>query len=468
MTKIITHNRFFNLDEIAAIALLDIFYLDGEFEVIRTRDEDILNKYKADSEAFVIDVGFKYDEKMKNFDHHQKELTKVWSDGTPYSSCGLIWEFLKNEGALKSIPNNTKLKLESNFIKRVDAQDNGIKYFNEMNFVNLMNTNHHDDKFIDRLFNTALRQVTKVINITIDNINKNKKDIFCTNQPINGFMDSVTSFALLKNFAFNYEYKYNIEKDLISFDFINLKNNPEKFILDFKNNKFIQELDSESNVYNVDGFMTNFVWDFMKERGLFSQKMNNDTVLLMENAIINKFSFNEPFTEASHVAMFENSQYDHLKACRVMDRLVINLFQQVKNIHKNNKKIDKAIKQSENIDGVVFFKENIKSAVNRVSHMTDDKQLVIIPRDKKSWKIQIVPAKRKEQNEISMPSKWCGLKGDSLKKRSGIDGLIFCHKSGFMCMFEGSKEDAIKFAQKIIEMEKPKPKIKTKRRNRFN
>ena len=61
MFNIITHSRFFNLDEVAAIALLDIFLLNGKYNLIRTRDEKILQKHQADINSYVIDVGFKFE-----------------------------------------------------------------------------------------------------------------------------------------------------------------------------------------------------------------------------------------------------------------------------------------------------------------------------------------------------------------------------------------------------------------------
>ena len=49
-----------------------------------------------------------------------------------------------------------------------------------------------------------------------------------------------------------------------------------------------------------------------------------------------------------------------------------------------------------------------------------------------------------------MPKKWCGLGEYKIKQASGINGLIFCHKEGFMCIFEGSIEETIKLVEKYI------------------
>ena len=49
-----------------------------------------------------------------------------------------------------------------------------------------------------------------------------------------------------------------------------------------------------------------------------------------------------------------------------------------------------------------------------------------------------------------MPQQWRGLSGNELNNISGLENLIFCHKSGYMCMLNGSKEDAISIAKKIL------------------
>lgn len=57
MFKVITHSQQFHLDELMAVALLDIYVFNGQkFEIIRTRDKDIVAKGQADSQTFVIDI----------------------------------------------------------------------------------------------------------------------------------------------------------------------------------------------------------------------------------------------------------------------------------------------------------------------------------------------------------------------------------------------------------------------------
>lgn len=123
--KFVTHSQAFHLDEVFALALLDIFIFKGNFELIRTRDAGTLNKYKSDSTAYVVDVGFEYNPEMLNFDHHQKGFSV---DGdSKVSSCGLIWKHIKDSNLLNSVMNKeTSDMIEERLISIVDAHDNGV------------------------------------------------------------------------------------------------------------------------------------------------------------------------------------------------------------------------------------------------------------------------------------------------------------------------------------------------------
>ena len=66
---LITHNGSFHTDDIFACATLSLMLeKKGEkFEIIRTRDEEIIK-----TGDYVFDVGGVYDEEGNRFDHHQK------------------------------------------------------------------------------------------------------------------------------------------------------------------------------------------------------------------------------------------------------------------------------------------------------------------------------------------------------------------------------------------------------------
>lgn len=160
INAIVTHSGSFHADEIAAITLLSQFYLDRPIQVvdhllkneiisivngtinlesssegdvipvIRTRDKEILDAALAAPETFVIDVGGTFEAQARNFDHHQRSMTKKWEDGTPFSSAGLIWEWLKNKGVLhQHLDEEVLMLLENRLIIPLDSTDNGLKVF---------------------------------------------------------------------------------------------------------------------------------------------------------------------------------------------------------------------------------------------------------------------------------------------------------------------------------------------------
>lgn len=128
MTTIYTHSNTFHPDELLAIALLQETILRGkDVRIVRTRDPDVLARAKADPEAFVIDVGFEFDPDRLNFDHHQATLAVSWPDGEPYSACGLVWTWLREQGALATWGGEEVLdRLERVVIRPADRYDNGL------------------------------------------------------------------------------------------------------------------------------------------------------------------------------------------------------------------------------------------------------------------------------------------------------------------------------------------------------
>ena len=117
---LVTHNGSFHADDIFACALL-ILLLEkwGEsFEIIRTRDDEIIKKGD-----YVFDVGGVYDAKANRFDHHQKGGAGIRENGIEYSSFGLVWEKFGEElsGSKKA-----KEIIEQGLVEPIDAFDNGI------------------------------------------------------------------------------------------------------------------------------------------------------------------------------------------------------------------------------------------------------------------------------------------------------------------------------------------------------
>jgi uncharacterized UPF0160 family protein len=60
------------------------------------------------------------------------------------------------------------------------------------------------------------------------------------------------------------------------------------------------------------------------------------------------------------------------------------------------------------------------------------------------WKLRGIPPNAKDRMKVrkQLPSVWGGLMDEQLKKSSGIPGAIFCHKGGFVSVWE-TKADAL-------------------------
>ena len=67
------------------------------------------------------------------------------------------------------------------------------------------------------------------------------------------------------------------------------------------------------------------------------------------------------------------------------------------------------------------------------------------------WKLRGIPPTYEERMKVRMPlpDNWAGLHDDDLRRISGIDGAIFCHKGLFISIWE-TKEDALAALEKTL------------------
>lgn len=121
--KIVTHNGTFHADDLFASAVLSILLeKKGEnFEIVRTRDIDIIN-----SADYVFDVGGIYDPEKNRFDHHQTGGAGTHADGIPYAAFGLVW---KKFGEEICESKEISERLEKKIVEAIDANDNGINLY---------------------------------------------------------------------------------------------------------------------------------------------------------------------------------------------------------------------------------------------------------------------------------------------------------------------------------------------------
>lgn len=143
--KIVTHSGGFHSDELFAIALIKR-YVSDNVTVIRTRDQEQLCKYLYDNKVWVIDVGGQYNDRLKNFDHHQVDFTSKWK-GTDilFSSCGLVWNHLRKAGYLNGHSRWVINEIENKLIKKIDLHDNGRARWSQAIMFKLFNRETQDD-----------------------------------------------------------------------------------------------------------------------------------------------------------------------------------------------------------------------------------------------------------------------------------------------------------------------------------
>src|SRR5438045_63101 len=87
--KLVTHDGSFHTDDVfaAATLILHLEKTNSGWEIIRTRDEEIIKN--AD---YVFDVGGVDDKEKNRFDHHQVGGAGERFHGIPYASFGLVWK----------------------------------------------------------------------------------------------------------------------------------------------------------------------------------------------------------------------------------------------------------------------------------------------------------------------------------------------------------------------------------------
>lgn len=127
---LVTHNGSFHADDIFACATLSLMLekKNENFEIIRTRDKEIIN-----SGDYIFDVGEIYAPEKNRFDHHQKGGAGKRDNGIEYSSFGLVWKKFGEElcGSLE-IAN----RVDKRIVQQIDANDNGIDLYKN-NFENI-------------------------------------------------------------------------------------------------------------------------------------------------------------------------------------------------------------------------------------------------------------------------------------------------------------------------------------------
>lgn len=171
--KIITHNAKFHADDVFSVAVL-LLHLDSEAEIIRTRDEKII-----ETGDFVVDVGGVYEPENNRFDHHQIGGAGKRDNNIPYASLGLVW---KKFGEDLCGTKEVAIALDEKLIQPIDAGDNGVdiekslfKNISKYNIGSFINTHrptwketqNFNEKFIEAV-DFAKKILKREIKITKD------------------------------------------------------------------------------------------------------------------------------------------------------------------------------------------------------------------------------------------------------------------------------------------------------------
>lgn len=118
--RIITHSGTFHVDELMAVASLEILFDGKPYEVVRTRDPEVIK-----TGDYVVDVGGIYDPETNRFDHHQYGGAGTRND-VPYSSFGLVW---KHYGEAICGSKEVAIGIERRLVYPIDLADNGIETY---------------------------------------------------------------------------------------------------------------------------------------------------------------------------------------------------------------------------------------------------------------------------------------------------------------------------------------------------
>lgn len=80
---------------------------------------------------------------------------------------------------------------------------------------------------------------------------------------------------------------------------------------------------------------------------------------------------------------------------------------------------------------------------------------LIMPSSGNQWKLRGIPPTYQERMKVRLhqPKKWAGLSNEELQNASGIEGAIFCHKGGFVSVWN-TKEDALKAFEYVLKNSK--------------
>lgn len=158
-TTIATHNGNFHADDVFSVAAMKYIY--PSFELIRTRDLEIINKADV-----VIDVGGIYDAETNRFDHHQRGGAGERENGIPFSSFGIIWKKYGvticqgNEGVANAVDGGLVSTIDAIDCGFVEGKQEGISLSQT---IGMFNPTWEEDNHVDDCFHEAVAFASRVL-----------------------------------------------------------------------------------------------------------------------------------------------------------------------------------------------------------------------------------------------------------------------------------------------------------------
>lgn len=138
---------------------------------------------------------------------------------------------------------------------------------------------------------------------------------------------------------------------------------------------------------------------------------------------------------------------------RALD-FAVGYFQRLKNRYDYIESCgDKVAKAMEPNGEILLFDEPLPWVEKFFDHggETHPALFVVMPSGE-HWKLRGIPPNVKDKMgvRLPLPEEWAGLRDDALKKASGIEGAIFCHKGQFISIWE-TKEDALNACRQVLQ-----------------
>ena len=210
---------------------------------------------------------------------------------------------------------------------------------------------------------------------------------------------------------------------------------------------------------------------YLKEEGYIDKEFYeyfNNTIILGVDAHDNGIDLKEKgvwtfsliianFLPANHEATIKEHQECFFKALDFALEQLCRIKEHYEYIRSCREKVQKCMSNSKD---VLIFEEALPWMENffQLNGEAHSALFVIMPTGV-HWKLRGIPPSMEESMKVRLPlpQEWAGLHDDALKKVSGIEGALFCHKGRFISIWQ-TKEDALKAWELVLEEHRKKNK----------